>query len=71
LGNTEVVSGTLSLDDDLAAILNHKAREEAFVVHPQVSDLMPGIDPLRFNQLQDQPDLEWFQAVQTLDREPS
>jgi hypothetical protein len=41
------------------------------VVHPQASDLMPGIDPLRFNQLQDQPDLEWFQAVQTLDREPS
>jgi hypothetical protein len=32
---------------------------------------MPGIDPLRFNQLQDQPALEWFQAVQTLDREPS
>jgi hypothetical protein len=68
LGNTEVVSGTLSLDDDLAAILNRKAR---LVVHPQASDLMPGIDPLRFNQLQDQPDLEWFQAVQTLDREPS
>lgn len=68
MGNTEVVSGTLSLDDDLAAILNRKAR---LVVHPQACGLMPGIDPLRFNQLQDQPDLEWFQAVQTLDREPS
>ncbi len=32
---------------------------------------MPGIDPLRFNQLQDQLDLEQFQAVQMLDREPS
>jgi hypothetical protein len=41
------------------------------VVHPQACGLMPGIDPLRFNQLQDQPALEWFQAVQTLDREPS
>ena len=71
MGNTEVVSGTLSLDDDLAAILNHKAREQAFVVHPQACDLMPGIDPLRFNQLQDQPDLEQFQAVQTLNLEPS
>jgi hypothetical protein len=68
LGNTEVVSGTLSLDDDLAAILNRKAR---LVVHPQACGLMPGIDPLRFNQLQDQPDLEQFQAVQTLNLEPS
>ena len=71
MGLQRPIRTILSLDDDLAAILNHKAREEAFVVHPQVSDLMPGIDPLRFNQLQDQPDLEWFQAVQTLDREPS
>jgi len=68
LGNTEVVSGTLSLDDDLAAILNRKAR---LVVHPQACGLMPGIDPLRFNQLQDQPDLEQFQAVQTRDCGPS
>ena len=41
------------------------------MVHPQACGLMPGIDPLRFNQLQDQLDLEQFQAVQTLDREPS
>ena len=65
---------TLTLADDLAAILNRKARhsgrsskevvnaailrglalgeppaqtrEQAFVVHPQASGLMPGIDPL-------------------------
>jgi hypothetical protein len=48
-----------------------QTREQAFVVHPQACGLMPGIDPWRFNQLQDQLDLEQFQAVQTLDREPS
>jgi hypothetical protein len=41
---------TLTLADDLAAILNRKAR---LVVHPQACGLMPGIDPLRFNQLLD------------------
>jgi hypothetical protein len=89
---------TLSLADDLAAILNRKARhsgrsfkevvnaairrglalgeppaqicEQAFVVLPQVCGLMPGIDPLRFNQLLDQLDGEQFQSVQSRDREP-
>jgi hypothetical protein len=68
LGLQRPIRTILSLDDDLAAILNRKAR---LVVHPQACDLMPGIDPWRFNQLQDQLDLEKFQAVQTLDREPS
>jgi hypothetical protein len=43
---------------------------QAFVVHPQACGLMPGIDPLRFNQLLDQLDGEQFQSVQSRDREP-
>ena len=68
MGLQRPIRTILSLDDDLAAILNRNAR---LVVHPQACGLMPGIDPWRFNQLQDQLDLEQFQAVQTLDREPS
>ncbi len=48
-----------------------QTREQALVVHPQACGLMPGIEPLRFSQLQDQLDLKQFQAVQTLDLEPS
>jgi hypothetical protein len=36
-----------------------------FVVQPQSCGFMPGIDPLRLNQLVDQMDLERFQAAQT------
>jgi len=44
---------------------------QAFVVVPQACGLMPGIDPLRFNQLLDQLEGEEFQSVQMRDREPS
>jgi hypothetical protein len=56
----------LALGEPLAE--NHG---QAFVVHPQACGLMPGIDPLRFNQLLDQLDGEQFQAVQTRDCEPT
>jgi hypothetical protein len=48
-----------------------QTRGQQFVVHPQACGLMPGIDPLRFNQLLDQLDLEQFQAVQKRDGGPS
>lgn len=36
----------------------------AFVVQPQACGLMPGIDPLRLNQLVDQLEVERFMAAQ-------
>jgi len=44
---------------------------QTFVVHPQACGLMPGIDPLRFNQLLDQLEGEEFQSLQIGDRQPS
>ncbi|MCP9926751.1 CopG family transcriptional regulator [Cyanobium sp. CH-040] len=37
---------------------------EPFVVQPQACGLMPGIDPLRLNQLVDQLEAEQFMAAQ-------
>jgi hypothetical protein len=37
---------------------------EPFVVQPQSCGLMPGIDPMRFNQLLDQLDVDRFLAAQ-------
>ena len=55
---------TLNLDDDPAESLRRTARltgrSQPFVVEPQACGLMPGIDPLRLNQLVDQLDLEAF-----------
>ncbi|MEY4352614.1 MAG: hypothetical protein RLZZ609_855 [Cyanobacteriota bacterium] len=44
---------------------------EPFVVHAQACGLMPGIDPLRFNQLLDQLDVDRFQMVQAREEELS
>lgn len=38
---------------------------QPFVVQPQACGFMPGIDPLRLNQLVDQMELDRFQAAQT------
>ena len=52
------------MPDDLAESLSRTARltgrSQPFVVEPQACGLMPGIDPLRLNQLVDQLDLEAF-----------
>ena len=62
---------TLTLDDDLAESLSPTARLtgriKPFVVEPQACGLMPGIDPLRLNQLVDQLDLEAFPVKQVRD----
>ncbi len=42
---------------------------EPFVVQPQACGLMPGIDPLRFNQLLDQLDVDRFLAAQAREGE--
>lgn len=47
-----------------------EARGEPFVVQPQACGLMPGIDPLRFNQLLDQLDVDQFLAAQAREGEP-
>jgi hypothetical protein len=41
------------------------SQEQPFVVQPQSCGFMPGIDPLRLNQLVDQMELDRFQAAQT------
>lgn len=41
-----------------------EAGRTPLVVHPQACGLMPGIDPLRFNQLPDQLEVDRFQVVQ-------
>jgi hypothetical protein len=58
----EVIRRGLAQGDDPAA-----APIKPFVVEPQACGLMPGIDPLRLNQLVDQLDLEAFPVKQVRD----
>lgn len=52
-----------------AGDLPSAAKERAFVVKPQACGLLPGIDPLRFNQLVDQFDIEQFAVSQKSERQ--
>lgn len=45
--------------------------DRPFVVQPQSCGLLPGIDPLRLNQLLDQLEVEQFSVVQKTQGQPS
>ena len=47
------------------------AEDRPFVVQPQSCGLLPGIDPLRLNQLLDQLEVEQFSVVQKTQGQPS
>ncbi len=47
------------------------AEDRPFVVQPQSCGLLPGIDPLRLNQLLDQLEVEQFSVVQKTKGQPS
>ncbi len=55
---------TDTLDDDLGEAGSGTAGLEPFVVEPQSCGWMPGIDPLRLNQLVDGLDIEAWPAQQ-------
>ena len=47
------------------------AEDHPFVVQPQACGLLPGIDPLRLNQLLDQLEVEQFAVVRKDQGQPS